>query len=101
MSTSKIPVQLSDNAVCYFEVEEMSSGRQPVTAMSKAFNLTDVKSQIRIVSEEFVSIFNQLNVKKTTLEFGVELSVESGQLTSIVVKGTGKASLKVTLEWEK
>lgn len=100
MAISKIPVLLSDNAICYFEIENISSGRQPVSAISKVFDLSGVKSQVRMVSEEFVSIFNQINVKKTTIEFGIELSVESGQLTSIIVKGAGKANLKVTLEWE-
>lgn len=100
MGNEKIPVQLSDNTICFFEVEP-ASGRQAVSAEDKVFNFSSIRSQVQKVSEEFIAVFNQLNVKKTSLEFGIELSVESGQLTSIIVKGSGKANLKVTLEWEK
>jgi hypothetical protein len=30
----------------------------------------------------------------------MELAIESGQLTAIIVKGSGKANLEITLEWE-
>ena len=38
--------------------------------------------------------------KKATVEVGLELGVEAGKLTALLVKGTGKASLKVSLTWE-
>ena len=34
-----------------------------------------------------------------TVEFGVDASVEAGGLTALIVKGTGSATLKITLEW--
>jgi Trypsin-co-occurring domain 1 len=36
---------------------------------------------------------------KATIEFGVDVGIESGQLTSMLVKGTGSATLKITVEW--
>lgn len=30
-----------------------------------------------------------------------ELAIESGQLTAVIVKGSGKANLEITLEWER
>jgi hypothetical protein len=30
----------------------------------------------------------------------MELAVESGQLTAVIVKGSGKGNLEITLEWE-
>jgi hypothetical protein len=38
---------------------------------------------------------------RDTTEFGVEFGYESGQLTALIVKGTGKANLKITMEWTK
>lgn len=37
---------------------------------------------------------------KATVEVGLEVGVESGQLTALLVKGSGKANLKVSLTWE-
>jgi hypothetical protein len=38
--------------------------------------------------------------KKATVKFGMELAIESGQLTAVIVKGSGKGNLEITLEWE-
>jgi Trypsin-co-occurring domain 1 len=37
---------------------------------------------------------------KASVELGLEVGVESGQLTALLVKGSGKANLKITLTWE-
>jgi hypothetical protein len=37
--------------------------------------------------------------KKASVEFGLEVAVESGKLTTLLVKGTGTANLKIALEW--
>jgi hypothetical protein len=38
--------------------------------------------------------------KKATVKFGMELAIESGQLTAAIVKGSGKTNLEITLEPE-
>lgn len=37
---------------------------------------------------------------KASVEIGLEIGLEAGQLTALLVKGTGKANLKITLQWE-
>ena len=34
-----------------------------------------------------------------TVEFGLDVKLESGKLTGLLVSGSGEASLKVTLTW--
>lgn len=36
---------------------------------------------------------------KASVEFGVEVGLENGQITGLFVKGSGKGNLKITLEW--
>jgi Trypsin-co-occurring domain 1 len=38
--------------------------------------------------------------KQATVKFGMELAIESGQLTTVIVKGSGTGNLEITLEWE-
>jgi hypothetical protein len=33
-------------------------------------------------------------------KIGIELAIESGQLTAVIVKGSGKVNLEIMLEWE-
>jgi hypothetical protein len=37
---------------------------------------------------------------KATVTFGIDVAVEPGQLTAMLVKGGGNATLEITLEWE-
>lgn len=38
---------------------------------------------------------------KATVELGIEFALEGGQLVALIARGTGKANLKLGLEWEK
>jgi len=42
---------------------------------------------------------NRAKPSKATVKFGMELAVESGKLTAMLVKGSGKANLEISLEW--
>ena len=44
---------------------------------------------------------NILEPTRVSIEFGVEIGVESGQLTTLLGKGTTSTSFKVTAEWSK
>jgi Trypsin-co-occurring domain 1 len=35
------------------------------------------------------------------VKIGFEVAVESGQLTALIVKGSGKANLEISMEWSK
>jgi len=101
MESEFIQIRLSDGSICHVEIDrQFISGREKVSTNEKIFDFELVKNQIQKISEEFREIFSKVKPTKTTLEFGIELSVEAGQLTSIIVKGSGKSNLKITLEWE-
>jgi hypothetical protein len=36
---------------------------------------------------------------KASVEFGVEVGLENGQITGLFVKGSSKGNLKITVEW--
>lgn len=38
---------------------------------------------------------------KARVKFGIDIAVGPGQLTALLVKGGGNATLEVTLEWEQ
>ena len=69
---------------------------------SVAFNLPsfdDVSNSIEAIAESLGTAIQRAKPKKATVEFGVEIAYESGQLTALMVKGTENANLKITLEW--
>jgi hypothetical protein len=38
---------------------------------------------------------------KATVEIGVEFGLEAGQVVALIARGSGKANLKILLEWAK
>lgn len=41
----------------------------------------------------------EVHPTKASIEFGIEIGVEPGKLTALLVQGSNKANLKITLEW--
>ncbi len=91
-----VPVQLPNGAIVKVEVSK--SGREDVSFDPKQFQ--PVADAIEGVVQMIAAPIQKVRPKKATVKFGMELAIESGQLTAIIVKGSGKANLEITLEWE-
>jgi hypothetical protein len=91
-----VPVQLPNGAIAKFEVTK--TGREDVGFDTKQFQ--PVAEAIEGVVQMIAAPIQKVKPKKATVKFGMELAIESGQLTAVIVKGSGKANLEITLEWE-
>ncbi|MBE9139679.1 MAG: CU044_2847 family protein [Nodosilinea sp.] len=91
-----VPVQLPNGAVV--KVEVSSTGREDVGFDVKQFQ--PVADAIEGVVQMIAAPIQKVKPKKATVKFGMELALESGQLTAVIVKGSGKGNLEITLEWE-
>jgi hypothetical protein len=59
-----------------------------------------IAPSIEGVATEMLQILQRIGPTSAEIEFGIEMGVEAGQLTALLVKGTGKANVKITLHWE-
>jgi hypothetical protein len=92
-----VPVQLPNGAIVKVEVAQ--TGRENVGFDVKQFE--PVADALEGVVQMIAAPIQKVRPKKATVKFGMELAIESGQLTAIIVKGSGKANLEITLEWER
>ncbi len=60
-----------------------------------------VTQTVAAMAEDLQALYRAAQPNKMSIEFGVEISAEAGELTALIVKGSGKGNLKITLEWEK
>ena len=95
--TEKVPVKLPGGTVIKVEVEQ--TGREDVAFDVKPFK--QVTDALEEITEAFAETLQKTKPDKASVKFGMELAVESGQLTAVIVKGSGKANLEITLEWGK
>ena len=91
-----VSVQLPNGAVV--KVEVASTGREDVGFDVKQFQ--PVADAIEGLVQMIAAPIQKVKPKKATVKFGMELAIETGQLTAVLVKGSGKGNLEITLEWE-
>ena len=94
-----VPVQLPNGAMAKFEVTQ--TGREDVSFDPKQFQ--PIADAIEGVVQMIATPIQKARPKKATVKFGMELAIvrrtgyanESGQLTAVIVKGSGKANLEI------
>jgi Trypsin-co-occurring domain 1 len=93
--SKNVPVQLPNGSI--IKVEATASGREDVSFSAKEFQ--PIADAIEGIIQMIATPIQKAQPKKATVKFGMEIAVESGQLTAIILKGSGKANLEITLEW--
>lgn len=76
-------------------------GSEDVVDLEKTIPFQQVVAVIEHVAEEVIATLKKVKPDKASVEFGVEVAVETAGLTALLVKGSGKGNLKITLHWGK
>ena len=95
-SNEIIPVKLSDGTVIQIEATHQG-GEEDVAFDIKPFS--DVAKGIEGLVENITGILKKLKPDTASVEFGVDVGIESGKLTALMVKGSGKANMKIVMQW--
>jgi hypothetical protein len=80
---------------------EVSSSGEAEVALGDALNLDGFLDTVETLAGAIVRRLKNAAPDKAVVEFGVEIGLEAGTLTTLLVKGTGKGNLKITLEWSR
>ena len=96
--TVRFPVQLPNGATIKIETAQIGGHKDVASLNIKP--LLEISEAIEGIVQAVSAPIQKVKPKKATIKFGLELAMESGQLAAIIVKGTGKANLEITLEWE-
>lgn len=80
-------------------VEAVSIGGDQDIAAVGMPSFEGVTHAIEQVSQSVIDALKNVRPRKATIAFGMEVAIESGKLTAFLVKGSGTASLNITLEW--
>ena len=99
--TKIISFQLSDGKIIKVEVTPI--GEQPVSDETRVFQQATeiIKSIAEDVAGTLKDISETVKPDKFSVKLGLQIGVESGQITALIVKGTGTANLEITMEWGK
>ena len=76
------------------------SGESEISGvLGKIASLSEIRDAIEGVTQLVTESLANAKPKSASVEFGIEVGLESGQITALLVKGDTKANLKITLNW--
>lgn len=96
--TEVVKIETTSGKIFHVEAT-LLGGEEDVASGLMSFD--GVADALQEISKAVVATIDAVKPQKASVEFGLEVAVESGKLTAMLVKGSGTASLNVTLEWEK
>jgi hypothetical protein len=92
------PLDLGGGATAYLEVTPR--GRQEVGVLDR-IPFDQVVQTLTRIAQGLDAAVDAVKPSKASIEIGIEFGLEAGQVVALIARGTGKANLKVTLEWDK
>jgi len=96
--TEIIKTQLVNGTIMHIQATTLE-GEEEVAFTLPSFK--EVTNAIEGIAVAVASSLQKVKPQKASVEFGLEVALEAGQLTALLVKGTGTSNLKITLEWSE
>jgi hypothetical protein len=93
-----VKTDLGEGTVILVEARRAGAQEQDV-GIGDRLAFEGVEQSIVAVSKRVVAALKQVAPRSASVEFGIDVTVESGALTGMLAKGSGTATLKVTLNW--
>ena len=100
--TKHVPVRLPNGAEIHVEVTPVRIAKDADVAAMGEIGEESWKELTHAVEGIALWVWETLqkvHPTKASIEFGIEIGAEPGKLTALLVQGSGKANLKITLEW--
>ena len=103
--TLTVPIKLANGKVIYAEATTLAgkAGKERDVASRRIDlepqELSNIMQAIEGIASSVYSCLERVRPQEASVEFGLEIGVESGNLTALLVKASGKANLKITLKW--
>jgi hypothetical protein len=99
---AEVPAKIDLGDGVLLQVLTDDAGPALVADRDLSGGLEMVRRAIERVGSEMAETLAKVAPSKASVELGFNLTIEAGQLVAMLVgKGSGSASIKVTLEWSR
>jgi len=96
--TRIVPVRLPNGKVVQVQATG-PSGERDVGLAERLPSFDEITDVIEGVSSSILDTLEKVKPRSASVGFGLEVSFKEGQLTALLVRGGGTASINVTLGW--
>jgi hypothetical protein len=97
-TTEILPVEMANGKVVQVQVTTMG-GEEDIAILDHLPTFEEVTGAIEEISRAITSSIEKVKPQRASVEFGLEVAVQEGKLTALLVQGSGTASVTITLGW--
>jgi predicted DNA binding protein len=94
--TEVIKAKLANGTIIHIQATVLDGDEEVAFTLPSFKQVTDA---IEGIAKSIVTTLRKVKPHKASVEFGLEVALEAGELTALLVKGSGTSNLKITLEW--
>lgn len=98
MSSKVIQVELPSGQVIWARVPVDGASNISDGTLQR-LDMEDVRATVRGVSDSLRQAFDDLLPAQVQIEFGLELAIKTGKITSLLAEAGAKATVKIALTW--
>jgi len=97
-SSTVVKTDLGDGTLILVEARRAGAQEEDV-GIGDLLSFQGVEESIVAISNRVVTALQRVAPRTASVEFGIDVTLESGALTGLLAKGSSAATLKVTLNW--
>jgi hypothetical protein len=83
-----------------FFVETIGDAGVTTVSGDSVLSFEHVQETLQAIAEQVEAVWRRVKPAEASVEFGLNLTAQSGKLTGLLVEGGGSASLKVKMTWK-
>ncbi len=101
-NTEYTKVELSDGTILRMAYTPKSSDGEEEVGLRDKISFSRVTGAIESMASDISKVWEKVQTQKMSVEFGLEIEADTDDtIMAVIMKGSGKANFKVTLEWQK
>lgn len=97
--TKIVEVSLPNGKIINIQAENL--GGEEYIAGTVPQSLEEIGATIEEIGKVIFATLQKIQPQRGSVEFGVKVAVKSGKLATLLVEGSGEATLNIKLEWEE
>ena len=94
-------VALTSSTADEVYLEVLGHGGREKVGLTESIPFERITTILEGIAEHLGKALEKASPTKATVELGVEFALQEGKLVALIARGSGKANLKVSLEWDR
>ena len=94
-------IETTGAAGAHLYLEVLDRGGREEVGLLDGIPFQQISDLLGEIADHLGNTLHRARPKKASVELGVEFGLEHGQLVALIARGSGKANLKIAMEWEQ